>query len=557
MTDAFSFGCPGRQSVALPCKIVGLLQRPGAADGVLRHEFAHIRHGDVELAWLARSVWFVAAPLLAVPVVWQLTTGNFSSVLDYTWRAVLLAVVVDLVAANVLRSREYEADLRAGAGVGEFRQINQAIDLIALRAPRSWVRRVRGRHPGADQRREVVNSPHLAAGTGFLEALSTGFLTATIIPLLMGTVSSLFWSTGTLLSFGFAASVAGPLLALTVGLSLWRSHVTFGAMDSTGVGPRLNPPVLPVAMGVGIGLAAGQMASLSMLGSPFAGMQNASSLVVAAFIGAGAVGMADSICAVCAPVVRLARRPVQAWLPVLAVNVALFAVAIWTSYTVQQIFDAIGWQVLLVIPFLLNDGYLLAGTVFIVAVTFIAAARARECRNRAYPSWMYFPQEGPPASPFEQRPVGRGEIKFLPSVATGALIGALCTGTVIAGWLWFDPASSNVDGVAASFAIPMLASSVWFLVNLGTAVRHPRTGAATGLLSGVTAGMVIVVGLTIFFSVLASVSPSGTLPATLSSYFGVGILFALLASSVALVIRPRLSGKQPPGGRRFGNRGKR
>ena len=47
MGDAFSFGRPGSSAVALPPKIVGLLVRPGPADGVVLHEFAHIRLGGL------------------------------------------------------------------------------------------------------------------------------------------------------------------------------------------------------------------------------------------------------------------------------------------------------------------------------------------------------------------------------------------------------------------------------------------------------------------------------------------------------------------------------
>lgn len=122
VADAFSFGRPGVHTVALPHWVVVKLRRPGPADGVVRHEFAHIRHRDVELAWLARSVWYVLGPLLLLPVLWSLLSGDLSLVAQYLWRAASLAAVVELVTAGLLRAREHGADLRAvGAGASRRR----------------------------------------------------------------------------------------------------------------------------------------------------------------------------------------------------------------------------------------------------------------------------------------------------------------------------------------------------------------------------------------------------------------------------------------------------
>jgi Zn-dependent protease with chaperone function len=102
MGDAFSFGRPGSPAVALPPKVVGLLVRPGPADGVVLHEFAHIRHRDVELAWMARSAWYVALLVLLFPIVGALWEGP--SILPYyLWRAAMLAVVVEIVTAALLQ----------------------------------------------------------------------------------------------------------------------------------------------------------------------------------------------------------------------------------------------------------------------------------------------------------------------------------------------------------------------------------------------------------------------------------------------------------------------
>ena len=55
-------------------------------DPVVSHELAHLRHGDVALAWLTTSVWFALAPLLRSPPIVGLASGSFA-VPGYAWRA--------------------------------------------------------------------------------------------------------------------------------------------------------------------------------------------------------------------------------------------------------------------------------------------------------------------------------------------------------------------------------------------------------------------------------------------------------------------------------------
>jgi Zn-dependent protease with chaperone function len=111
--DTFTFGVPGRYVIALPRGLAVRWRHPQLFDPVLRHELAHVRHGDVPLALLARSVGFVLAPLLVLPLVVGFVIGDNSLTPSYLWRAALLGAVVVLVSAQLLRTREYDADLRA------------------------------------------------------------------------------------------------------------------------------------------------------------------------------------------------------------------------------------------------------------------------------------------------------------------------------------------------------------------------------------------------------------------------------------------------------------
>ena len=100
------------------------------------HEFAHIRRGDVTLAWLSRSVAYVLAIFLAVPLVVDAAKGQWGFTLDYVWRAVALVLAVGLIAQALLRSREIEADLQAASFLGNDGPLIEAVSK-ARRAPRS------------------------------------------------------------------------------------------------------------------------------------------------------------------------------------------------------------------------------------------------------------------------------------------------------------------------------------------------------------------------------------------------------------------------------------
>src|SRR5687767_12631643 len=113
LRDAFTYGTPRHYRVALPPAAVVRWRDPRLFDPVMRHELAHLRHHDVPLAWLARSVWWVLAPLLLLPVVVGLAEGDLSLLPGYLWRAVVLAALVQVVSSSLLRSREHDADLRA------------------------------------------------------------------------------------------------------------------------------------------------------------------------------------------------------------------------------------------------------------------------------------------------------------------------------------------------------------------------------------------------------------------------------------------------------------
>ena len=146
MGEPFCVGRPGDYQIALPRKLA-LLGNPALFQALVRHELAHLAHHDVALSWLARSLWYVLGPLLALPIVVTLAHGETLLALDILWRSAVLLGVVLLVVRALLRAREYDADLRAA----RLADVRHVLDVELSRRPvrsRGW-RAALAWHPAA------------------------------------------------------------------------------------------------------------------------------------------------------------------------------------------------------------------------------------------------------------------------------------------------------------------------------------------------------------------------------------------------------------------------
>ena len=66
-----------------------------------------------------------------LPAIVGLASGELSSLPGYAWRAAVLSVVVAVVSAALLRSREHDADLRAARMCGGFEVMGAALGSAA------------------------------------------------------------------------------------------------------------------------------------------------------------------------------------------------------------------------------------------------------------------------------------------------------------------------------------------------------------------------------------------------------------------------------------------
>jgi Zn-dependent protease with chaperone function len=380
--DAFSYGAPGRPRVVLPPAVAVRWRDRELFDPLVRHELAHVRHRDVALAWLARSVWYALAPLLILPLVVSLLSSDHSILADLLWRAALLGLTVQLVSAALLRSREYDADLRAAQVAGEI----ESLTALLRRSPgghdRNPLRQLVARHPTPAQRILVLQDPERAAGVTFLDGFSSAFLAGLLFPLVSTVVLVMFTGSGrTDLGDSVAALVAGPLLGGSVGLGLWRAAVA-------GRIAGISRQVVPVALGVAAGLLLGQLASLAGTGAGAAGgLGHPALLAVSAALGAEATVMSAGLAQLGADAVpRLHRR--VALVAIVVIDGLVFASALWIGSTLQFVLDSSGlalaraWLVTL-----LPSADLVIGTVAVLALSAGWALWARTGRATA-PAWM-------------------------------------------------------------------------------------------------------------------------------------------------------------------------
>lgn len=203
--SARSVGRPGNYIVIVsPVVLAAARRRRLTFDIILRHELEHVRSGDVVLATFAVLAWYVTLVAMAIPLLAVPWTRDFSLVPSYLVRVGVLALVVYLVRAQLLRLREHYADVAATVAAEERSEFITA----AASAPRVPVtdqahRRPRLRravehivpafalHPTGTQRAAVVEAPLLLArplpATLLVAGFATGAAQGLLEPILIGT----------------------------------------------------------------------------------------------------------------------------------------------------------------------------------------------------------------------------------------------------------------------------------------------------------------------------------------------------------------------------------
>jgi Zn-dependent protease with chaperone function len=479
--DGFSYGTPGRYRIALPRAVAVRWRNTALFDPLVRHELAHVAHRDVALSWLARSVWYALAPLLALPVVVILLSRDRSILGDYLWRAVLFAVMVQLVSHALLRSREHDADLRAAQAGGGPEPVAAVVAQVRDPGRSSWYRRLLANHPSPARRLAVLERPELAAGVSFLDGLTAGFLAALAgplivqasVPLLMGSLRSDLALVATVL-------VAGPLLGGSVGLGLWRA-----ALVQRVAGGSVRPA--QVAFGVAAGLLLGQVASLAQTGvESLGGVTHPPTLAFVALAGLGATMLVAGLGELCAGAAPAARRARASWLLALLAGSVVFATALWLAGSLELAVDQGSWLIARMWLVTVVGSWPVLAAVAVLALTAAWALRATR-QGALTPAWLL--ERG------ERRPwpaAGRAGLAeaAVPAVVAG-LVGA---GGMVALVLVSGPALSAAAKEQRFYASVWVAAAAAAAVTLALALLVPRRGLGVAALAGPLACLVAVAG---------------------------------------------------------------
>lgn len=486
--DAFSYGIPMSNRVALPPAVAARWRDAATFDTVVAHELAHVSRRDVSLAWLVRSIGYVMVPIFLIPIVVGLIGGDVSLVLEYFWRVVVLAFVVLLLSNSLLRTREYDADIHAAAQLRNPAQVEALLSRTTARPPGRWAW-LRARHPTPQKRIIAVAEPDTVTRVDFEDGFTSGFLTALAVPLL---VSAFTTALATIeLTAGarvISAAMMGPILGASVGLALWHAAVVARVVGR-------DVAVMPIALGVGVGFALGEVMSLAQAGGAnLTGLEHPVWIVVVGLAGAGATVLSASLGETWADVAPGLSRARFAWLMGLAVNALLFSSVLWAADLLQEALDFGGWE--------LGRWALVAGlsswqmTVIVLAVT-AAAVLPMVWRpgRRTAPPWAIESGVAP-----NWQAGGRSGWLMVIGVGLGAGITGALAIMVYRGQVG---ASDDFDELWLRYwSYAWVAAGASVAASLVLQIAVPRRGAAAGLVAGVLAALTSSIGFLIFNTAL-------------------------------------------------------
>ena len=331
--DAFTYGAFGRYRIQLPRGLAVKWRTPALFEPVLLHELAHISHRDVKWGWFARASWYAVTPVLIASIIVPALQHDWSYFWGYSWRAVLLALVTQLLIRGYLRARETDADLRTAQILGDVSDITAAIsrNTSALRKRP----RLLAFHPPAHKRVNSIMDPASTVRVGLVD----GFTAALLATLAGGIVLDI--TQDLLTGFSNSSSVAeivsiglfNAILGFAVGGGLLRS-LTISRV--TGQSPSAAGP----ALGVGLGVAAGLLASLAQTGvGTFDGGARPWEITIIACGSIASTAYSAAIARLWSFTVPLAARPRMSWVAYCALATGIFWVVGWIASRLSDVFD--------------------------------------------------------------------------------------------------------------------------------------------------------------------------------------------------------------------------
>jgi Zn-dependent protease with chaperone function len=272
-----AFGALGRYYVVL---YDGLLNSFNDQDrpkfrAVMLHELSHLRNKDVDKIYfsIAMSCAFVVATL--IPYTIFLLSRPSLEMFQASWRVIVLALMVYLIFASVVRSREFHADVRASTYAGsealalhfqtapesKFSGLRSLVISTLERLPyfrRNYWQVAFSFHPSETERRQVLETTDRLFSIDIWAAFSTGIVITVAnesFSILTG-LSVSQTATTTVTSYLIASIVFALLIVGTLGIGVWRR--TFVAL----IRNQHSAEVGKLGLGLGLGMSFGRGFSL-------------------------------------------------------------------------------------------------------------------------------------------------------------------------------------------------------------------------------------------------------------------------------------------------------
>lgn len=247
-------GVHGRTGRYTVCLHAGLPARRGTDPegfrAVVLHELAHIHHRDVDYAYAATVLWRVFVLFALLPdfaligwAVFLVVSGTETpwwpgaapEVLAFVTTGLLLAGLVHLARADLLRRREHHADLRAvawGAHPANWDRPDPPGTVAPLLHRLTALLRT---HPGwAERRRVLADRDHLLRVSP-LEM----FLAGASASMLFGSLATLPFRPLAHGALWLTVALVAPVLCIALGLPVVRASRTAGGAPGSGALPGL------------------------------------------------------------------------------------------------------------------------------------------------------------------------------------------------------------------------------------------------------------------------------------------------------------------------------
>ncbi len=292
--EACTTGLPGRRPlIVIPPKMAGFAATdPSRFDPVVLHEMAHVRARDISWVSSVRHITWITLPVVALACIPQVfDAGGEQLSGTVVLQAAVFVVGSVLIARELLRRREIEADRRAARWLGSAEPLCRLLEAgrravhVKPGGAGEWWSRPLARHPSPAARIAALRDRLGRQDGGFVYTLVAGVVAV----MAMNTSYFLTWALDEVDGGWLPARVSAVVAALVLGLSLTPALVRRAARARrTGTSAAWWQPVAGTASGMLLGALIPPGTTPGATASILAGMDLRRVLITLFLAGAGA-----------------------------------------------------------------------------------------------------------------------------------------------------------------------------------------------------------------------------------------------------------------------------